>query len=485
WRKRECPPSEFFQNPWWPHSRPLWDYVGRLSAAMSAGRHVAPVALYYPTEHAWTAISAGAPKPYPDLPSYWPWPMSAAGPHPVYATDLAMQQIARALTAGQYDYDFVDRHVTAQARVADGQLRTAVESFRAVVVPPIDVIDVAVLHQLAAFAEQGGIVIFAHRMPTTALPCGGGPTQSKLSDGWTDAVDSLARLPRSGTVPFGRGHVGFVPFGEAGVLALLADHVPADVRVVSSPQARQLRTMDRDRGYFKETRLVPRRAALTYHRRRLTDGDAYLLVNESDLDLELAVELCGGPTAEIWDASTGHRAALEATAASTAGHVRIALALRPQESQIVVLGPTTALSAAPAVDGGLEHALTPEAWIVEIDDRTIEVGAELQTWDAWGDGQFSGIATYTTHFTVPAGTETSHRWMVDLGQVFETASISVNGMRQRPMCWSPYRWDVSDAIKSSDVEIRVEVANTNLNAFTGIERPSGLLGPVQLQGWRR
>jgi hypothetical protein len=487
WRKRECPPSEFFQNPWWPHSRPLWDYVGRLSAALSAGRHAAPVALYYPTEHAWAALSAGAPKPYPDLPSYWPWPMSAAGPHPAYATDLAMQQIARALTAGQYDYDFVDHGVVVQGTVGGAQLRTATESFRAVVVPPVDAIDAAVVRQLAAFASGGGLVVFAHKVPIAVVACGAGSTTDLPAD-WTTALAAAKQLKRAGTIAVGRGHIGFVPAGEAGVLALLRQHVPPDVRVVPSPQARQIRTVDRDRGYFKETRLTPRAAALTYHRRRLDDGDAYLLVNESDADLDVEVELAGGPAAAHWDAASGQRVALRTSAATTPGTSRIAMRFGPQESKLIVLGPASELSATAEADAEadeLEHSVTPDGWSVELDGRTIELGADLRTWDELGDGQFSGIATYRARLSVPPAAEATHRWTINLGQVFETASLTINGVRLPPRCWGPYRWDVTGALRAGENAVVVEVANTNLNAFVGTERPSGLLGPVQVQGWRR
>ncbi len=49
-RKDECPPSEFFQNPWWPHFKPLADAVREESWALSQGKPVNDFLLYYPLE---------------------------------------------------------------------------------------------------------------------------------------------------------------------------------------------------------------------------------------------------------------------------------------------------------------------------------------------------------------------------------------------------------------------------------------------------
>ena len=52
-RKWDAPPSEFDQNPYWPHFPLLSAYAGRLAYALSLGRRVAPVAVLDPITSIW------------------------------------------------------------------------------------------------------------------------------------------------------------------------------------------------------------------------------------------------------------------------------------------------------------------------------------------------------------------------------------------------------------------------------------------------
>jgi hypothetical protein len=52
-RKWDAPPSQFDQNPYWPHFPLLAAYAGRLGFAMSRGRRAAPIALVDPITSLW------------------------------------------------------------------------------------------------------------------------------------------------------------------------------------------------------------------------------------------------------------------------------------------------------------------------------------------------------------------------------------------------------------------------------------------------
>ena len=75
---------------------------------------------------------------------------------------------------------------------------------------------------------------------------------------------------------------------------------------------------------------------------------------------------------------------------------------------------------------------------------------------------------------------TGARILLDLGAVFETAQVTVNGTMLEALAWSPYRVDITAQIRTGLNEFVVVVANTNANSFEHRERTSGLLGPVQL-----
>ncbi|CAH1199087.1 glycosylhydrolase-like jelly roll fold domain-containing protein [Paenibacillus sp. JJ-223] len=97
--------------------------------------------------------------------------------------------------------------------------------------------------------------------------------------------------------------------------------------------------------------------------------------------------------------------------------------------------------------------------------------------------RFSGTFRYETD--VEWG-ETSDRVLLNLGEVYETAEVWVNGEHVGVRICPPYQLDVSRFLIKGNNCLIVEVTNTlvkeqrdNLSSFAQQE-PSGLLGPVQL-----
>ncbi len=113
-RKREAPPSQFFQAAYWEHFGAFTQVVEWLSEAMESGEHEAPVLLYYP-EETFMALGAGAEAE-------------------------AMRErfgvlIDRLLVAG-YDFDLVDADLLAKATaLPGGGWALGEERFAALVVP--------------------------------------------------------------------------------------------------------------------------------------------------------------------------------------------------------------------------------------------------------------------------------------------------------------------------------------------------------------
>ena len=112
----------------------------------------------------------------------------------------------------------------------------------------------------------------------------------------------------------------------------------------------------------------------------------------------------------------------------------------------------------------------------------------LADWSAWGLEWFSGRLRY--RFTCRLDTVPTEA-VLDLGEVYHSAEITVNGGDAIVLPWPPYRTTVS-GLRPGDNEICVTVANTLANRFRwdhwGVrasEAPaetlrSGLLGPVRI-----
>ncbi|MEK4978367.1 glycosyl hydrolase [Bacillus sp. FSL K6-6540] len=140
-RKRDYPPSLFYQQPWWEHYHRFNDYFARLSMLLMEGERQAEVLLMHPIRTAWVE-QAGSDscriEPY----------------HQAFA------QLSRWMCQSFIEHDYgsegiMERH----GKVAGGRFIVGEVGYRVVVIPPcvtLNKVTVKLLHQ---FILQGGTLI--------------------------------------------------------------------------------------------------------------------------------------------------------------------------------------------------------------------------------------------------------------------------------------------------------------------------------------
>ena len=141
----DCPP--YFDNggfePRWPLYRVFADYTSRLSLMLSGGRHVAPVALLSPGQSV------------------------QVGKH------VTIEQISESLQDSLYDCDWLPYAVFETDTTLTGkELKLRAESYKVLVVPPVEVIPCATLAKALAFFQQGGCVVAYGFLPTKSATPG-------------------------------------------------------------------------------------------------------------------------------------------------------------------------------------------------------------------------------------------------------------------------------------------------------------------------
>jgi hypothetical protein len=465
-RARECPPSEFFQNPWWQHSKPLWDYVSRLSAVLSQGIHVAPVALYYPVEQAWATMTPEAPHAF-DGRAWEPWQMQER--HlPVQVTDYTMIQLAQRLLENQCDFDFVDQSVLGRASVAEGTLRVGAEAFQAVVVPPVDVIAAQSLGRLLELAESGGTVLFVGKLPER-VAFGQAPA------GWPALREKLRAFQLPEFISWRDGRIGYAPQGTEAAVAALWKVIKPDITVCIPPAEDRILFSDTYKGMTRDTRIYPLRHVLKYHHRRVGKEEVYFLVNESDQTFPALLKLRGGPVVEEWIPQTGERRSI-GQHLQVEDQTLIELSFAPWQSHLLVLRKGQPEEKA-AEKIKQQRWLNRWRWVV----GGYGWRGLLTSWHELGLARYSGTGTYYTTFQQRRVLRPEERLILNLGVVLETAEVQVNGVSFGPLAWPPYEVDITQAVREGKNEVVVVVANTLANEMEGQERPSGLLGPVELR----
>jgi hypothetical protein len=136
--------------------------------------------------------------------------------------------------------------------------------------------------------------------------------------------------------------------------------------------------------------------------------------------------------------------------------------------------------------------------------------ATLTSWTELADPEvkrLAGAASYSTTFTLPE--KRADRWLLDLGDVRESARVRVNNQPAGVVVAHPFRLDVTDCVKAGTNTLTIEVTNLSANRIRDLDcrkvvwkkfdeinivdhnykrldasqwplEPSGLLGPVTL-----
>ncbi|HOW71214.1 MAG TPA: glycosyl hydrolase [Phycisphaerae bacterium] len=219
---------------------------------------------------------------------------------------------------------------------------------------------------------------------------------------------------------------------------------------------------------------------------RKRDHDFYLLVNEGDRPIETGLTVPIRAKAEWFDA---WESTFRPTTVQKADHSTMTITLQLERRSSLVLcidrgQPHTEMPAAPPPAAQPPTTIhVPGPWQLsdtkgKLFDGTL--GNWLQNPDTTG---LAGTVLYRTSFDLKKVDMLAYR--LHLGAVGDFAAVRLNGQALPPRFWAPYRWDVTQALKEGRNELTVEVTNSLVNRYDPKQlRPSGLIGPVELQAVR-
>ena len=96
-----------------------------------------------------------------------------------------------------------------------------------------------------------------------------------------------------------------------------------------------------------------------------------------------------------------------------------------------------------------------------------------QTWETLGDncGITMGTGVYTTHIKLKKkDLRNVNHWLIDLGDVRESARVYINGQFIGCAWSAPFLLDCKNTLKKGDNEIRIEVTNLPANRIADLDR---------------
>ena len=463
------------RNPLW---RDLGDglnaYIARCQSLLQSGQSDNDLLVYWPVHDLWHD------------------PAGAAKQLTVHASWLESSECGKlmsALTAKGYGYDLIsDAQLAQTTALNNGDLKTSGATYRSILVPRTAHLPLETLQQLLALADAGATVLFIDTLPTDVEGLG---DLAARRDKFKTALTALTFAKASA------GDFQIAKQGRGRVIVGSLD--PSLTQSGSRPE--------------------PAAAlGLRIVRRRLETGYVYFIANQTGLPFDGWVNLSHVTThAVLLDPRTGQTGAAAVMGKPTLASVYLQLA--PGESLFVRTSqknPAPHLSvwpyrkAAPApvalsapwnltfLHGGPD--LPPPQSLLALRSWTDATDPAAQT--------FAGTARYETEFTLPPDAKAAD-WLLDLGDVRETARVFVNG-KEVDLLWSlPFRTRIGAVLKPGKNTLAVEVTNLAANRIRDLDRrkiewkkfheinfvniaykpfdasgwplqPSGLLGPVTL-----
>ncbi|WP_026360156.1 hypothetical protein [Amycolatopsis nigrescens] len=146
-----APPSTCWRQPYWPSYHQFATAVTRLCSVLSAGTHVCDTVLLSPTTTAQAYLTLDGPLP--------PAERAAACYHRLNGVSAWFAEERGVLERAGIDHDTLDENTIAAGSVGHDGLTIGDETYRAVVLPDVELLHPDCAAKLAEFARAGGQVV--------------------------------------------------------------------------------------------------------------------------------------------------------------------------------------------------------------------------------------------------------------------------------------------------------------------------------------
>ncbi len=350
-----------------------------------------------------------------------------------------------------YDVDYVSDRYLMKDEVTS--------RYATIIVPDVRFMPTATLKRLLEIAEKGGQIMFVNSFPQSVPGYGREKAQEEFSA-------LLIRMQQK--VSFSPDQATRTKWGKG--------------TIITSP--------DYNDGFrFSQARKEPMRITegLSCIRRSNPEGYHYFISNLQGKDVDAYVEL--GIRAKdivLYNPMNG-----QSGLAKRDKKGRLWLQLKSGES-IIVRTYTKGLRAAGRHARKYRYyntesqSTTLTDWTLSFResapvriDKTYTLSGSVKPWTALGDSLLNttmATGVYRTRFSLPSK-ESENAYILELGDVRETARVHVNDIEIGMLFSVPFRLDITDHLHTGSNTIEVEVSNLPANRIAQLDR-AGV-------GWRR
>lgn len=461
-------------NSLWPHLSGLNNYITRCQSILQAGKPDNELLIYWPIYELWHDAEGMEKQITVHGVDEWL--------HPTH-----FYKKADTLMKVGYSLDFISDKMITEASIDQGNIATdkSGQNYRVLVIPRADFMPVETLKGILKLASEGGTVIFE------GLP--------KDVPGFHDLEIKRQEFQQIlQSLSFSEINNGIRESKRGDGKILLAENIQDALK------------------YSKISRETLTDTGLKFIRRAIPGGKYYYLVNHSpeyiNQDISLNVK---ADHVLILDPQSEAVGKAKVTISDDKTNVKVQL--KPGEALILeVSNKDSELPQWQYLGSPEEPIKVHDGWSLEFVKGGPDLPAkralkELKSWTTFDDSialAFSGTGEYTTTFILPEKKE-REEYILDLGQVNESARVWING-EEVGILWSiPFKARVGEFLKEGENSIEIQVANLMANRIRNMDQkeiewrkyheinfvninykpfnaakwqpmPSGLIGPVTI-----
>lgn len=429
-RDKECPPSEFYQNPYWKYFRQYSEYAGRASYILSQGKHRCHIALYYPI-HSMQAI-------------YDP-----SNREKVIAKDKEFQKLALALQDYQLDYDIITKSNLLEGELlSKGRLKIAEEDYGTLMISVCEYFTQEEVDKINKFVGCGGKVIFANGLP-----------------------ERFAHL---------ENHPNVLWMKER-----LADKSYTFAREILTIQTFLMKNDQVD------LYLPKRDAFMKYMHRTIEGKEFYFITNEENQSKKVRVYLNGSHGVEKWNLENGQIEPMSSATkkypmmymgATRIGREHVAEIFKTFTQCILELAPYESVLLCLNEREQIPYHAKEEIWIPISGEWDIEIGDKQLCCNSlcledMGEYYFSGTFTGKNKFYIPENL-TLDKVQFVAEEVKDILELRINGESCGARVFAPFELDITSCVKHGENSLTVILTNTLLNKLRKVPQMSGIYGKI-------
>ncbi|MCD7962859.1 MAG: glycosyl hydrolase family 2 [Rikenellaceae bacterium] len=460
-------------NTIWKDADAFFAYIARCQSFLQHGKSDNDFLLYFPIFDIWN-----------DYHKSGPYMMFVI--HGLVDMIPEFNKVVMDILNAGYNIDYISDAFINSLEVKNGELVTSGGAeYKALILPATKLMPEKTLEKLLDLTEKGAKIIFSDRFPEDV------PGLSDLEDRRNEMQKTIMRLPEINSF----GETTVTKFGKGEVIT--GNNLPellATTGVKSESFANQYGGQFIRRSYDK--------------------GKIYFFTMLANNTVDGWVNIgTDAKSAIIFDAMSGEKG--KAKVRTVNEQTQVYLQLKPGESLLVKTFEKEDIKT-----DNWEY-LTPQNSVVEITNGwsltflesqpRIDGIFHIDTLGSWTDlsaenaDKNMGTAVYTVEFELPL--TDADDWVIDLGDVRESASLKVNGKFVTKLYAVPYSARIGKFLKPGKNTLEIEVTNlpanriadydrrgivwrifknTNINMVSNIAlteyptSPSGLLGDVTL-----